>query len=250
MLPDRLPEVIVIGAMKCATSAVHRYLDAHPDVAMSEPKELNFFSGPAEPPPSDPGTWWSEGQWHRGISWYAAQFDPSAKVRGESSPAYTSPAFPKAPARMAATVPEVRLVYLVRDPVDRALSQYAHHVRDGTERRPAEEALLDPSSQYLARSRYHERVSPYLSRFPRDQIHVIVQERLEDDRKRQLALLYEHVGVEPYWRDDAHARRFHVGTRKPNVPAALREEFRAAVQADTERLRALLNDDLIEWSDR
>ena len=145
MRADVLPGVIVIGAMKCATSAPHAYLDAHPDIAMSRTKELNFFNGPGVAPHDDAGSWWVTGQWHRGLEWYSAQFDADAPVRGESSPAHTAPSCPEVAGRMASVVPDVRLVHLVRDPVERAVSEYAHHVRDGTERRPITEALLDPA---------------------------------------------------------------------------------------------------------
>lgn len=243
----RLPEVVVIGAMKCATSAVHEYLDAHPDVAMSELKELNFFNGPDEPPHPDEHAWWRTGQWHRGLNWYAAQFDPDARVRGESSPAYTSPSSPEVPARMAAALPGARLVYLVRDPVERAASQYAHHRRDGTEERPIAEALLDDDSQYLDRSRYHERLEPFLSRFPRHQIRVVVQERLLRNRCEEVAALHRHVGLEPHWDAAVHDRRHHVGSRDETVDAMLRARFLDRIRGDVDRLRSLLHDDISEW---
>jgi hypothetical protein len=73
-----LPNLVVIGAMKCATTALHRYLDGHPDVSMSAAKETNFSTGPDERPNDDPTTWWRFGQWHRGLAWYTSQFDPEA----------------------------------------------------------------------------------------------------------------------------------------------------------------------------
>jgi hypothetical protein len=226
-----LPEVLVIGAMKCGTSAVHAYLDAHPDVAMSDPKELNFFNE----------------HWDRGLEWYSSQLDPDAKVRGESSPGYTSPSFPDVPERIAGVVPWVRLVYLVRDPVQRALSQYAHHRRQGTETRPVAEALLDPDSQYVARSRFHERLAPYLQHFEREQVHVVVSERLLGDRRGEVARLYEHVGVDPTWRDRTHERLVHVGDAGPDLPGRDRAAFLERTADDTDRLRELLDDDLEEW---
>lgn len=226
-----LPDVLVIGAMKCGTSAVHAYLDAHPDVAMSDPKELNFFTE----------------QWDRGLEWYAARFDSDAKVRGESSPGYTSPSFPEVPERIAGVVPWVRLVYLVRDPLERALSQYAHHRRQGTETRPVAEALLDPDSQYVARSRFHERLTPYLRHFEREQVHVVVSERLLADRENEVARLYAHVGVDPTWRDETHQRLVHVGDAGTQVSDATRAAFLERTTDDTERLRELLDDDLEEW---
>jgi hypothetical protein len=248
MCADVLPGVIVIGTMKCATSAVHAYLDAHPEIAMSRTKELNFFNGPEVAPHADADTWWVTGQWHRGLDWYSSQLDASAPVRGESSPAYSSPTCPEVPARMAAVVPDVRLVYLVRDPFERALSQYAHHHRDGTERRPVAEALLDRASEYVDRSRYFERVEPFLSCFDPRQLHVVVQERLARRRVQEVAALYRHVGVDATWRDERHGQRFHVGrSGRPDVPAGLREAFAERVRDDVERLRSLVGDGLEEW---
>jgi hypothetical protein len=244
---DVLPGVIVIGAMKCATSALHEYLDAHPDIAMSRTKELNFFNGPEVAPHDDAGSWWVTGQWHRGLEWYSAQFDADAPVRGESSPAYTAPSCPEVAGRMASVVPDVRLVYLVRDPVERAVSQYAHHVRDGTERRPITEALLDPDSQYVARSRFHERLEPFLGWFHPRQVHVVVRERLAHRREAELAAVYRHVGVDPAWHGRHEQQRFQVGSRHPDLPPGLRPAFTERVRDDVERLCALLGDDLGEW---
>jgi hypothetical protein len=244
----RMPEVIVIGAMKCATSAMHHYLDVHPEISMASAKELNFFSGPEDPPDADPQEWWRWGQWHRGPDWYADQFDPDAPVRGEASPAYTAPSSPHAPDRMAATVPEARLFYLVRDPVERAVSQYAHHRRDGTEQRPLEQAVLDPGSEYLERSRYHRRLVPFLQRFPREQVKVVVQERLRERRGAELADIYAHAGVDPEWRDPRQHEDVHVAPSSCPVPDRLRAAVWEQVGDDVERLRELLDDDLPEWA--
>lgn len=247
MVTPALPTVVVIGAMKCATSALHSYLDAHPDISMSRLKELNFFNGADTPPHDDPDRWWVDGQWHRGVEWYAAQFDGAAPARGESSPAYTSPSFPEVPARMASVVPDVRLLYLVRDPVARALSQYAHHLRDGAETRPAEQALLDPDSQYVARSRYHERLEPFLTHFPREQVHVVVQERLLARRDVEMTRVYRHAGVDPGWWDERLEQEVHVGGDLPSTPPRLRAAFEERVHDDVQLLRKLMDDDLGEW---
>jgi hypothetical protein len=235
--PGALPSVVVIGAMKCATTAMHHYLDAHPDIAMADRKEVNFFIG------EDGG-----GHWHRGWDWYASLFDPSARVRGESSPGYTSPSFPEVAQRMASGLPDVRLIYLVRDPVQRAVSQYRHHQRDDAEHRPLAEAILDPGSQYVARSRYHERLESFLRCFAGEQILVVVQERLLANRRAEIARVYAHIGADPQWWDDGLHERWHVGGAVTDIPAALRQEFAARVYDDTDRLRAFMGDDLPEWS--
>src|SRR5207244_9201435 len=107
-----LPNLVSIGASRCGTTSLHRYLDLHPDIAMSKTKELNFFV--------------EERNWQRGVAWYEREFSDSAPVRGEASPHYTAfPRYRGVAGRMARVVPEARLVYLVRDPIDRAISAYS-----------------------------------------------------------------------------------------------------------------------------
>jgi hypothetical protein len=164
--------------------------------------------------------------------------------------------------------------------VDRAVSQYAHHRRDGTETRPLEQAVLDPGSQYLDRSRYLARLEPFLRRFDRDQVHVMVQERLLRRREHEIARAYEHVGVDPARYDVPHHRRSGhrhaqhrhaqhrhaqhrhaqqrhsqhpasaLGADEVTVPARLRAAILDRVGDDVERLRELLDDGLDEWRQR
>jgi hypothetical protein len=193
-----LPNLVIIGAMKCGTSALHRYLDLHPEVAMSEPKELNFFYGLD----GASGDAWHPGNWQRGLEWYASHWPAAVPVRGESSPGYTSPSHAGVAGRMAAVIPSTKLIYLVRDPVDRALSQYRHHVADGTEGRSPEEALLDPASQYVLRGRYFDRVRPFLEVFPRSRIAIISREELLMQRRTSLRTLFSFLEVDAsFWSD-------------------------------------------------
>ena len=129
-----LPNLIIIGGLKCGTTSLHHYLNLHPEIAMSRPKELNFFV--------------SELNWPLGRDWYAGHFDPSARIRGESSPHYTNrPSFNGVPGRMRELLgSDVRLVYVVRDPIDRMLSHYLHNVGGGYEDRSLADALSDPES--------------------------------------------------------------------------------------------------------
>lgn len=229
-----LPNLVVIGAMKCATTALHRYLDGHPDIAMSTPKELNFFFGP---------------NWNRGPGWYGEHFRPAA-ARGESSPGYTSPDHPEVAARMAAVIPDTRLIYLVRDPVDRALSQYRHHWADGTENRPLREALFDPGSQYVSRSRYCERLLPFLEHFDVRRLAIVSQERLRADPRGVLHGLFRFAGV-----DDGRAPEVagQPGTVRAALPqweeaGAVRPALRELLNDDADRLRELSGQDFPEWT--
>jgi hypothetical protein len=242
-----LPNLVVIGVMKCGTSALYRYLHSHPDIAMATGQEVNFFVGRDDPPNSDPQSWWQSGQWHRGVDWYASLFDAASPVRGECSPGYTSPSHAEAPGRMAAVLPDVRLICAVRDPFDRAVSQYWHHRRDGSERRDLREAILDPQSQYLSRGRYFDRLAPYLRLFRRDQLHIVVQERLLAERRRELRAVYAHAGADPHWWQEDLERRWHVGGRSAPGTTWLRRRVMDSLNDDVEVLKELMGDALPEW---
>jgi hypothetical protein len=235
-----LPTLVVIGAMKCGTTALHGHLDAHPEVAMSAPKELNFFFGPDSVEAAPATETWTLGNWHRGTGWYAAHFDPACPARGETSPGYTSPSHPECAARMAAVVPGARLVYAVRDPVRRAVSQYGHHRREGSETRPLAEALLDPASQYLARGRYVERLIPFLETGAFEgRIAVVAQEELEADLRGAMRRLFADLDVDPdAWSPATERRRNAAPERAPRLDPALGEALTSAFADDADRLRA------------
>lgn len=111
-----LPNLVVIGGMKCGTSSLHYYLSLHPQISMSEPKELSFFAE----------------NWPRGRDWYEAHFPEDLPIRGESSPNYMKhPAFPGVPERMVSLVPDAKLVYLVRDPIARIVRTTSTRTRGG-----------------------------------------------------------------------------------------------------------------------
>ena len=243
-----LPNVVVIGAMKCGTTSLHHYLDLHPEIAMSQPKELNFFFGPDGPDREPPD--WSRGNWHRGPAWYAGQFDPAAAVRGEASPGYTSPSYPEVAGRMAALIPGARLVYAVRDPVRRAISQYWHHRRQGTEHRHLEDALLDPGSQYISRGRYFERLAPFLAAgFPSRCITIVAQEQLHADRRGTLGRLFAQLGVDDgYWSHAMNERRNESPDPHPRMGSRLRQRLRDALHDDADRLREFSGQDFPGWS--
>ena len=242
-----LPNVVIIGAMKAGTSALHAYLARHPQVAMSTPKELNFFFGRETGDTS--GDWSPRGNWHRGVHWYASHFDRTAAVRGEASPGYTSPDHPEVPERMGALLPDARLVYLVRDPVARAVSQYRHHRSEGAEQRPIAEALLDSAGQYVSRSRYAERLTPFLEHYAPAQLTVVVSERLHGAPRETLSSLFAMLGVDDDFWVPAMARPEHVSPGDiPLLGSRLRGALAEQLADDTQRLRELAGDDLREWT--
>jgi len=180
-----LPNLIVIGAAKCGTTSLHYYLNLHPDIQMAREKELHFFS--------------KEERWTRGLEWYRRHFDPGSPVRGEASVTYTAfPFRPGVPARMAQVVPDARLVYLVRDPVERIVSAYVHRHSEREENRSlaaAVEQLED--NDLVERSRYFFQLEQYRPHFPDAQILVISSEELRRDRRAVLSKIFGFVGVDP-----------------------------------------------------
>ena len=253
-----LPNLVVIGAMKAGTSALHRYLGMHPQIAMSTPKELNFFFG--QRPASGERAWagqeateegrnGSAGNWYRGREWYARHWPAASDVRGESSPGYTSPSFPEVASRMAGVIPSTRLVFVVRDPIDRAVSQYRHHQSDGSEVRPLEEALLDPRSQYLSRGCYYERLMPFLQRFGRRQIAIAAHEELLVDRRATLRRLFGWLGVDgDFWSSDLGHELHWSNGAPPQVPPRLRAALVEALAGDVDRFREVAGRDFPGWS--
>jgi hypothetical protein len=184
-----LPNLLVIGGMKCGTSSLHYYLSLHPEIFMSEEKELCFFAE----------------RWDRGLDWYARQFPSAAPVRGESSPNYTK--YPKlggVPARIHSVVPDARLVYLVRDPVERIVSHYVDACSWGRERRTLDDAVREPEdNHYVNCSRYAMQLEQYLPYFPQSSILVVTSDDLREHRRETLGRIFGFLDVDARWWDAA-----------------------------------------------
>ena len=179
-----LPNLIVIGAMKCGTSSLHHYLSQHPDVVMSEQKELNFFA--------------EERVWQRGLDWYATNFPSGTAVRGESSPNYTKyPAFEGVPERLHGTLPDAKLVYLLRDPIERIVSHYVDAFSFGRENGTLEETLSDlDDNHYVNCSSYAMQLERYLPFFPLSHILILTTEAMRDERRATLARAFRFLEVD------------------------------------------------------
>jgi hypothetical protein len=180
--PGLLPNLLVIGAPKCGTTSLHHYLDAHPEVSMSDVKELDFFV--------------PDRNWGMGVDWYRSNFTTEAPVRGESSTSYTRDREAEVSAGLIEEVLGTpKLIYLVRDPIERMRSDYHQYRAVGIEQRPIEDALGDPDNRYLEASRYGSRIAPYVERIGKENILVESQERLLTERGAVLTRIFEFVGV-------------------------------------------------------
>ncbi len=188
----RLPNLLVIGAMKCGTSSLHRYLDLHPEVSMSRLKEPNRFL-PVDAEAAGP-LLGERSSRARSRAWYEGQFE-EAPVRGESSVAYSFPWFDGVAEAIAAELGAPRIVYVVRDPVQRMrshLDQFADR-----DQRPPAEALLDDRAPYLRVSSFATALAPFLEQFGRDRILIVDADRLRADRAAAVAEVLGFLGLDP-----------------------------------------------------
>ena len=196
-----LPNVFIVGAAKCGTSSLHHYLAQHPSISMSHEKEPNVFSTPA---------------WRDLLPRYDELLDPTVPVRGESSTNYSKyPAFPDVPERMAAVVPDAKLIYLVGDPLPRCVAHYAQNISAGIETRPLNEAVRDfedPANTYVWTGRFATQLGRYLEHFDLDRVLVLDQDALRDDRLATIRRAFRFLGVD----EDFHSPRFDelVNTKK------------------------------------
>lgn len=207
-----LPTFLVIGAMKAGTTSLYAYLDAHPDVFMPSAKELDFFVGAKN--------------WNHGIAWYEKWFATAgdATARGEASTNYTKhPFFRDVPERIRSVLPGVRLVYVVRHPIRRMVSQYLHHVAEYGERSPASLALLE-NPMLFACSDYAMQIERYLEHFPREQLLIVTSEDLDDRRADTMRTIYGFLGVDASVTPPNLDERLHRTEDKP-APTPLGTRF-------------------------
>jgi hypothetical protein len=199
---------VIIGAMKSGTSTLREHLRTHPQVSMTARPESDYFI--------------AERNWDRGPRWYERQFDMSRPVRGDSSPNYTKhPVFAGVPERMASVIPDARLIYLVRDPVSRLLSHYAHNLAHGRESRSLEEALADlDGNGYVDASRYHLQLGRFLACYPAERVLVLALDDLSSAPESTLRTVFSFIGADPGHRVADPARVYHRGETK-TVPTAL-----------------------------
>jgi hypothetical protein len=201
----RLPNFLLIGAPKSGTTSLHLYLAAHPQIFMSETKELNFFIAALN--------------WSMGREWYMQQFAHAgaATAVGEASPRYTQhPDYRGVAERAAALLPQARLVYVVRNPIDQMLSHYRDRVRWKAERAPAERALQE-NPIYLETARYAFQLEQFLAHFPREQILVVISEHLRArlTRTETLTRIFTFLGVDETWESQVLTREHNVAPPAP-----------------------------------
>lgn len=205
---DMKPTVIGIGAQKCATSWMHSVLGVHPQVGVSDPKEVDFFSY----------------YFDRGYQWYERHFSHLADcvARCDTSPSYFYD--PRAAERAWGYNNELKIIVLLRDPVARAYSNHLHEVIKGNiESQSFEEGLLN-NPAYLEQGRYYTHLKRWVDTFGPQQVLVLIAEEIFADPVRSAASVYDFVGVNANFVSAVASERRNVSdvARSPGLRRALR----------------------------
>ncbi|MEL6614940.1 MAG: sulfotransferase domain-containing protein [Bacteroidota bacterium] len=258
-----LPDFLLIGVQKGGTTSLYNYLAQHPDVLGVGAKELFYFDR----------RFASGDKWYR--CWFPTQgamtrAQEAARGRtvltGEASTSYLD--HPAVPNRAADLVPEAKIVAVLRDPAERALSHYFHNVRKGREplaildafraegerlAGEAEKALADPAYEsqalmhfnYLSRGHYAEHLERWATRYPAAQTLVLRSEDLFSDPKGVFDQTLDFLGLAP-WTPEAF-RVHNPGTNRREVADDVRAFLDAHYAPHNARLGQRLGPEF-DWS--
>lgn len=252
-----LPNYLIIGTQRGGTTSLYEHLVRHPDMPRALTKEVRFF----------------DVEFGKGLMWYRAHF-PShmykwarqrsghAMVVGEATPDYMFD--PRVPPRVAGAILEVKLVVLLRNPIDRAYSHYWHQVSGGFEHLGFEEAVAREASRaekygeepygsferhhhsYLARGVYVDQLHMWMDLFPREQFFIETSESLFKDPARVVRDLFHFLGL-----PDHPQGAFPVlnANSSGRMDASTRENLADYFRPHNQRLYDLLGRDL-GWADQ
>ena len=185
----RKPDFIIIGAMKCATTSIHVQLTRQPGIFVHGPGELEFFS--------------DDEVYARGMDWYESLFDRAGigDLCGERSTEYTKlPTYPNTVSRMHHDLPDARLIYVMRHPLDRLVSHYMHEWLARRVSTPIETAATE-HPELVGYGCYDLQLEPYLQAFGRARILPVFFERLVAEPQQELERICRFIGYSavPRW---------------------------------------------------
>jgi hypothetical protein len=178
------PDFIVIGAMKSATTTLHEQLARQPGIFVSRPKEPNFFS--------------DDEIYARGWGWYSSLFRAArmTDLRGESSTHYSKlPTYPRTVERMVRDLPGVKLIYVMRHPIDRLISQYVHELTAGRITQGLRDALVR-HPELIDYSRYSMQLEPFLEAYGSEGVLPVFFPRLVSQSQAELERIARFLGYE------------------------------------------------------
>ena len=230
-----LPDFIIIGAQKCGTTALYVLLTNHPSVKPAGVRELHFFDLPE--------------RFAKGPEWYRRCFPtPQWKngrrsITGEKTPYYLF--HPHVPERMAEVVPRVRLMVLLRNPVDRAYSQYHHEMsmmqsRERGKPGTFEEAIEQKNSSYLPRGIYVDQLQRWFEYFSKDQMLILKSEDFFEQTAESLRLVHDYLELPHHELESSNRERTD---RYPPMNPDTRRRLEAYFEPHNQRLYEFLGVD-------
>lgn len=221
-----LPNFLGIGAARSGTTWLDKILRSHSDIYLPERrKEINFFD------------WYYD----RGVTWYEKFFpSPSQALKYRSIGEITSQYIfaPQAPVRIKKHLPDCRFIVNLRNPVDRAYSNYAFLVRDCAEQRTFQECLVDQRLGIVSRGLYSQQLKRYLQLFPRENFFFIIYEDIIVHPKELLFQLAQFLSVD--------GNKFDLNIIKQKVNASRKSRFPLA-RALVIRYREYLRRKNLDW---
>lgn len=247
-----LPNFIIIGAAKAGTTALYWYLAGHPEVFMSAVKETNWFAYATD----DRGRpVYGDSRLHhfpvKSASAYENLFRDAgdAIAIGEASPIYLE--CPSSAARIHASVPDARIICGLRNPVDRAYSDYLMYLRGRGERLDPEDLAVTADwmradSHWMRVSRYHDALRRYYALFPRERIHVFRFDDLKRSPRGMVRDVYRFLGI-----DAEHVPDFATPYNVGGMPAnALLERLFTSGAAIRTTIEPWLPKGITRWARR
>jgi len=178
---NSLPNFLIIGSEKAGTTSIASTLNRQNSIFIPKIKEIHYFSH----------------HWEKGLDWYKKYFPKNNNlILGEASPSYSDyPLINKVPKRIYETIPHVRLLYVVRNPIDRLISQYRHCLyRNWIPKHFTLEEAIENSPQLIDSGKYYFQIQQYLKYFSNKQIKVLcIEDMLKDPE--YFGSVYEFIGL-------------------------------------------------------
>ncbi|MFV8782801.1 sulfotransferase domain-containing protein [Microbulbifer sp. SA54] len=177
------PSFLIVGAMKCATTTLYDQLKLQAGIFMPELKEPNFFS--------------DDEIFNLGQHWYENLFDAAnpGDILGEASTHYTKlPTYPETISRIQSYLGTPKIIYVMREPVDRLVSQYIHEWSCGKINVSIDEAIVE-HPELIKYSLYHYQIKPYLEAFGRENVLPVFFEKLKKDPQEELNRIARFIGA-------------------------------------------------------
>jgi len=266
----RLPNFFIIGANKAGTTSLHYYCGQHPEIFMSENKEPMFFTAKG-PLPTNSGELDNRNirlfyqyftlQEYMGL--FASATEP---VRGEASTSYLSN--PKSTMWIRKLVPDAKLIVILRDPIERAISDYEFQIkRNKTESRTLRDAMNDALNGYIAEGNlekvgdnlrraprrylglglYGSQLSVVRQFFPDEQLFIADYEEYNNDTVGFVQKVYKFLNVDKF--DPPDVRRLNTSGKKskPQLDKEIDIKMKAFFEEDIKVLQTLVDFDVMKW---